>query len=98
MSDILNLAYSTTTGQAPVSFVADLPPVERAAVEVPVYEREAFCFVCGRCTEHFAEHDDLAYPEDGSEPQAFYGKDGSVYTKAQWDAWANPDLHAGKVR
>jgi hypothetical protein len=22
-------------------------------------EDDPFCFVCGRCTDHFAEHDDL---------------------------------------
>ena len=35
-------------------------------------EPEPYCFVCRRCTDHFAEHDDLVeageveYREDGS--------------------------------
>lgn len=35
---------------------------------------EPVCFVCGRITDHFAEHDDLV--EQG---RAIYGPDGSVH-------------------
>ncbi len=39
------------------------------------FEPEPHCFVCGRHTDHFAEHDDLVYDYKVAE----YGKDGSVY-------------------
>lgn len=39
------------------------------------------CYVCGRHTDHFAEHDNLV--EDGF---ATYGDDGSVYRTEAWDA------------
>lgn len=40
--------------------------------EPMVWTSEPFCFVCSRCTDHFAEHDSLvalglaSYSEDGS--------------------------------
>lgn len=40
----------------------------------PIVEDDPHCFVCGRHTDHFAEHDDMV--EAGT---ATYGEDGSVY-------------------
>ena len=60
------LAYSTSTGDAPRVYVDQTPMVED--------ESEPHCFVCGRHTDHYAEHDDMV--EAGT---ARYGEDGSVY-------------------
>lgn len=30
-----------------------------ADIVTPESDREPYCFVCGRCTDHFAEHDSL---------------------------------------
>jgi hypothetical protein len=59
------LVYSTRTGDK-------LVRPERVEIE-NVWD-QPFCFVCSRCTDHFAEHDDMI--EAGT---AEYGADGSVY-------------------
>lgn len=48
---------------------------------VVVIEDDPHCFVCGRHTDHYAEHDDMV--EKGT---ARYGEDGSVYPVPwHWD-------------
>lgn len=63
VQDIRRLAFTSETGVIRSQPVA---PVED--------EADPHCFVCGRHTDHFAEHDDLV--EAG---KARYGSDGSVY-------------------
>lgn len=46
----------------------------------PSVEDDPHCFVCGKHTGHFAEHDELV--EAGL---ATYGNDGSVYRTATYD-------------
>lgn len=65
------IVYSTSTGSAPVDLRPDAPVQEE---DTMTWEPEPFCFVCSRCTDHFAEHDDLV--EAGL---AHYGEDGTVY-------------------
>jgi hypothetical protein len=61
------LAYRSQTGvQRPVR--------PEPVAPVLAVEDDPHCFVCGRHTDHFAEHDDLV--EQG---KARYGEDGSVY-------------------
>jgi len=68
------LAFTTSTGDAPRVYREPSPVV---AIE----EDDAHCFVCGRHTNHFAEHDDMV--EAGT---ARYGDDGSVYPVPwKWD-------------
>ena len=45
------LAYSTRTGDAPRVWVETTP--------MGMDDHEPHCFVCGRHTDHFAEHDDM---------------------------------------
>jgi hypothetical protein len=71
------LAYSTTTG---VTSPAAQVPME---VWDNVEEDDPHCFVCGRHTDHFAEHDDLV--EQGF---ARYESDGTVtWTQAGWEEY-----------
>lgn len=65
--DVRRLAYTSTTGDAPRSAPVDPSPVGG-------YDDEAHCFVCGRHTDHWGEHDDLV--EAG---KARYEDNGSVY-------------------
>jgi hypothetical protein len=57
-----DVVYSTQTG--------DVPPPVFSGIVID----DPHCFVCGRHTDHFAEHDDMV--EAGT---ALYGPDGSVY-------------------
>lgn len=59
------LAYSTSTGDAP-----------RREVPTPEYveEHEPHCFVCGRHTDHWGEHDDMV--DAGT---AYYTPEGDVW-------------------
>lgn len=67
----VRLAYTSETGAV------------RPEPVVAVVEDEAHCFVCGRHTDHFAEHDDMV--EKGF---ATYGEDGSVYwTEKGWNEY-----------
>ena len=59
------LAYSTSTGQVR----RDSQDEQASQID-----DDPFCFVCGRNTDHFAEHDDLV--ETG---KARYGDNGNVY-------------------
>jgi hypothetical protein len=65
--DVRVLAYSTKTGDAPRP-----APVEPTPV---VIVDDPHCFVCGRHTDHWGEHDDLV-----DAGLATYGPDGSVYS------------------
>lgn len=62
VKDVRRLAYSTSTGDAP----------KAPEVRWDDPQDDPFCFVCARCTDHFAEHDDLVeqglaeYREDGT--------------------------------
>lgn len=48
----------------------------------PVVENDPHCFVCGRHTDHWGEHDDMV-----SAGTARYENDGSVYPVPwRWDA------------
>lgn len=69
------LVYSSMTGDAPADmfFSADLPAVV-------TYEDDAYCFVCGRCTDHAGEHDDLV-----AAGMAAYEANGSVVKTAAYD-------------
>lgn len=62
--DARRLAYTSTTG--------DAPKVEARWDDT--FIDEAHCFVCGRHTDHWGEHDDLV--EQG---KARYEDNGSVY-------------------
>lgn len=78
-----NLVYSTdgrTTTDLREEEVFDLAPAEE-------YD-PAFCFVCGRCTDHWGEHDDLV--EAGL---AEYRDNGSVAKTEQWDAEKARAIH-----
>lgn len=48
--DVRRLAFTSETGV--------IRP-QRPEPEPEPVEDDPFCFVCGRCTDHFAEHDDL---------------------------------------
>jgi len=63
------LAYSTSTGDA-LRLAFDLP----TQGDIVEDEHEPHCFVCGRHTDHFAEHDDMV-----AAGQARYGEDGTTY-------------------
>lgn len=62
-----HIVYSTTTGSAPVDhrLEGDALSIDNdryhgpQSLESRGIEPEPFCFVCGRATDHFAEHDDL---------------------------------------
>lgn len=62
--DVRRLAYTSTTGDAPKAAPSIYAPLS--------VEDDPHCFVCGRHTGHFAEHDDLVdagkarYTENGS--------------------------------
>ena len=72
------LAYSTTTGEATPYVITGRLRTRDEVVNLFVEPVESapwidpFCHVCGRCTDHFAEHDDLvgaglaSYQSDGS--------------------------------
>jgi hypothetical protein len=47
----VRLAWTTSTGDAPLAPVKETP--------YNPWDEVDFCFVCGRCTDHFGEHDDL---------------------------------------
>lgn len=79
------LCYTTRTGDQPRPTPIMVPGISHPAADV---DADPHCFVCSRHTDHAGEHDDQV--ERG---EAFYGRDGSVYTAAQWHAWANPALH-----
>lgn len=70
------VAWTTSTGDLP------LGPARPAA---PVYfDEDPYCFVCGRCTDHFAEHDDLV-----AVGMAEYDtRSGSVYRTERYNAAA----------
>jgi hypothetical protein len=76
------IIYTTTTGQEPVVLGDLFGEIADLLRPAPAYAREPFCFVCNRCTDHFAEHDDLV--EAG---QAFYAEDGTVYSVYETWAW-----------
>ena len=67
MSNTATLVHTTTTGDAPA--------------DAGGWDDEPHCFVCGRHTDHFAEHDDLV--EQGL---AEYRDDGSVVWTAAGQA------------
>lgn len=67
-------AYTTQTGDKPRTWQ------ETVAFGLPALEDDPHCFVCGRHTDHFAEHDALV--DSGL---AEYGQDGSVYRTAKWE-------------
>lgn len=73
MSEIVYSSSSagtvTSTGHRPVP--------SRTHDDIP----QAFCFVCSRVTDHFAEHDALV-----AAGLATYGEHGSVYRTELWDA------------
>jgi hypothetical protein len=70
------LAYSTRTGDAPRVYTEAFAPVVED-------EHDPHCFVCGRHTNHFAEHDDMV--EQGF---AQYEQDGSVtWTEKGWNEY-----------
>lgn len=56
-----SMVYSTTTNRRPVDLRPDAPLQEEDLLQWwdGEVENDPFCFVCGRCTDHFAEHDDL---------------------------------------
>lgn len=85
------LAYTVSTGEAPRLLIEnDLHDPEIGPLfDDPNDGHEPFCFVCGRCTDHFGEHDDQV--EAG---EAFYASDGTVYAADMWHACANPALKA----
>src|SRR4051794_24723547 len=71
--------YTTTTGQTPRGeYVEENPTAFGVTEDYDAYD--PYCFVCSRCTDHFAEHDGLV--EAGL---AEYSADGSVRKTAQWD-------------
>lgn len=59
---ILRLAFTSETGV--------IRPERKEVAPVGMDEHEPHCFVCGRHTDHFAEHDDMVeagtarYPQD----------------------------------
>lgn len=72
-----NLVYSTDG-----TTTTDLREEEVFLPEAEVeYEETPYCLVCGRCTDHWGEHDDLV--EAGL---AEYRSDGSVVKTDQWSA------------
>jgi hypothetical protein len=68
--DVRRLAYSSNTGDAPRVFV---PQPVSAATRI-IQNDDPHCFVCGRHTDHFGEHDDLV-----DAGKAVYYDDGSVH-------------------
>ena len=66
------LVYSTTTGTEPTGALAHESEFSQDPRLVDADVWPAFCFVCSRAAEHFAEHDDLVeaglvtYDADGS--------------------------------
>ena len=68
--DVRVLAYSSKTGDAPKVYFPQ-PVSEETRV---IHNDDPHCFVCGRHTDHFGEHDDLV--ESG---EAVYYDDGSVH-------------------
>lgn len=70
-----NLVYSTDG-----TSTTDLREEE---IFLPEPDEDPFCFVCGRCTDHWGEHDDLV--EAG---MAEYKRDGSVVKTEKWSAAA----------
>jgi hypothetical protein len=82
--------YSTTTGQEPV-VLGDL--LDEIAALLAPQDPEPFCFLCNRCTDHFAEHDTEVY-DLGT---AFYGADGTVYSRAETWAWERRAALEAKV-
>lgn len=70
--------YTTSTGDMPT----DLRSGQRLVVQT--HEHDPHCFVCGRHTDHYAEHDDMV--EAGT---AYYTEEGDVWPTGQgpqaWD-------------
>lgn len=73
-----NLVYSTDG-----TSTTDLREEEVFLPEPEDFVSDPFCFVCGRCTDHWGEHDDLV--EAG---MADYKLDGSVVKTEKWSAAA----------
>lgn len=85
----VTLVYSTQTGLVPEPLPEDGEPQYGYD---DGYEEQAFCFVCSRPTDHFAEHDDLV--ESG---EALYDNEtGTVYSRRQ--AWAWPENQEQQLR
>jgi hypothetical protein len=73
--------YTTATGQTPRGEYVEENPFEFPSVGFDFDEYDPHCFVCGRHTDHFGEHEALV--EAGL---AYYTGDGSVHKTEKYDA------------